>query len=257
VEVITYQLIVVATIWAAYRVSPRVGFWAAVAWSAETLILLFFPPLIFIQLVVVWGTYFVLNSNAAKTRRIDQLEQQLRDHPLATRERLRTLDPTHLEFISGREHQRLLHQGIQASRDQLCVLSGWISHKVVDSVFLGELESALMRGVSVFLAYGFEDSQGTHSESRTTKQALSSLRGLQQKSERYGYRGKLHVGKFPNHEKILVKDHNFVVCGSNNWLSNTRFRNSERSVVVRHPDFARAEGERVAKLVSEHPVPRF
>jgi phosphatidylserine/phosphatidylglycerophosphate/cardiolipin synthase-like enzyme len=84
--------------------------------------------------------------------------------------------------------------------------------------------------------------------------ALSDLRSLQQKAERYGYRGRIQIGKFPNHEKILVVDDDFVVCGSNNWLSNTGFRNSERSVVVRSPDFARVERERVSKLVSEHPV---
>lgn len=215
-EVITYQLVIVATIWIAYRINPRFGFWASIAWSAETLILLFFPPLIVIQLGVVWGTYFVLQSSAAKTRRIDQLQEQLRDHPIATRERLRTIDAAHLQFIGGREHERILAQAIQASRDRLCILSGWVSHKVVDATFVGALESALMRGVSVFLAYGSVDSGGAHSESRTAQIALSSLRGVQQKSERYGYHGKLHIAKFPNHEKILVKDDEFVVCGSNN-----------------------------------------
>ena len=63
-EVITYQLVIVATIWIAYRIKPAFGLWAAIGWSAETLILLFSPPLILIQLGVVWGTYFALNSSA-------------------------------------------------------------------------------------------------------------------------------------------------------------------------------------------------
>lgn len=253
-EVITYQLIIVATIWVAHRFDPRYALWAAVAWSAETTVFLFLPPLIFIQLGVVWGTYFVLNSSAAKTHRIDQLEQQIRDHPEKTRERLRTLDPTHLEFTSGREHLYLLRQAILDSQSQLCVLSGWISHKVVNATFISDLEAALMRGVSVFLAYGFEDAKGPHIESWTAKRALAKLRDVQKKSQQCGYRGNLHVGKFPNHEKILVKDDDLVVCGSNNWLSNARFRNSERSIVVRNPEFARSEGERVAKLIREHPA---
>ncbi len=82
VKVITYQLIILATISIFYQINPRYALWAAVAWSAETLILLDYRPLIFIQLAVVWGTYFALKSGAAKNRRIDQLEQQLRKHSL-------------------------------------------------------------------------------------------------------------------------------------------------------------------------------
>jgi len=93
VKVITYQLIIVATIWIVHRLNPRYALWAAVAWSAETLILLTFPPLILIQLGVVWGTYFVLNSSAAKTRRIGELEQQLRDHSLQSDSANSSADP--------------------------------------------------------------------------------------------------------------------------------------------------------------------
>ena len=44
-EVITYQLVIVATIWIAYRIKPSFGLWASIGWSAETVLLLFFPPL--------------------------------------------------------------------------------------------------------------------------------------------------------------------------------------------------------------------
>jgi len=48
-----------------------------------------------------------------------------------------------------------------------------------------------------------------------------------------------------------LKDDDLVVCGSSNWLSNTRFRNSERSIVVQQPEFSRSQGERVANLVAK------
>lgn len=38
----------------------RYMLYAAIAWSVETVIYVFFPPLIVLQLIVIWGSYHVL-----------------------------------------------------------------------------------------------------------------------------------------------------------------------------------------------------
>ena len=113
-DVITYQLVVVATIWLAYRINPRFALWAAIAWSAETLVLLFYPPLILIQLAVVWGTYSVLNSNASKTQR--RSEERTQQAP-----RTREFHASSLRYFA-RPSGRSLHfsAAIQGARVRYC-----------------------------------------------------------------------------------------------------------------------------------------
>jgi phosphatidylserine/phosphatidylglycerophosphate/cardiolipin synthase-like enzyme len=60
------------------------------------------------------------------------------------------------------------------------------------------------------------------------------------------------VAKFANHEKVLVVDDAYCIIGSNNWLSNSAFRNSERSVLVRIPSFTSEEAKRVEAIVRQH-----
>lgn len=43
---------------------------------------------------------------------------------------------------------------------------------------------------------------------------------------------RLRVGRFNNHQKILIVDQARVVCGSHNWLSNRAFKNREKSFIV-------------------------
>ena len=253
-EVVLYQALVVASIWGASRVSSSAAFWVALAWTVETLALLFFPPLIVIQLAVVWVTYFSVTPGAKNSSTDSELNTQLKDHPASTRARLQAAPAKYVEFVSGRDHEELLRSALRNCRQRLCILSGWISSSVVNAAFLKELETALNRGASVFIAWGYEDSAGKHSKSRQGQEAFQSLKRLQMTAERKGYSGKLKLAELPTHEKILVKDNDVVVCGSNNWLSNSRFHNSERSVVVRAPDFASTEGSRVAELVTAHAV---
>lgn len=63
-EVLVFQAVIVVSMILAYRTGQEKGRGllyarlAAWAWTAETLILLFFPPLIAVQLTVIWGTMY-------------------------------------------------------------------------------------------------------------------------------------------------------------------------------------------------------
>lgn len=56
--------------------------------------------------------------------------------------------------------------------------------------------------------------------------------------------GTLLTRRFPNHQKLLICDDKFAVCGSFNWLSNAgRSPNQERSWIVTNKEFIQQEWE--------------
>ena len=87
-HVVAYQLLIVATIVIAYRVDPKYGLWSAYIWSIESVVLLFFPPLILVQLGVVWATYAVVRKMASKEAQLATLRNHLREHPEVTQEQI-------------------------------------------------------------------------------------------------------------------------------------------------------------------------
>ena len=253
-EVVIFQVVIAVSIFIAFRIKPQYGFWAACAWTVETVLLLFFLPLILIQLGVIWVTYFVLSNSAGQQSRIDKLKTQLGNHPVSTVAAIRELPSTSLEFVSGRAHKDVLRNALIEATNRLYILSGWLSDRVVNRDFLTLLEQAMQRGVNVAIGYGWEDSYGAHKESKRSKKAFDQLSKVAHRARKKGYSGQLMLAKFGNHEKIIVQDRKRLVLGSNNWLSNTAFKNRERSVVVSDTKIIDQEAERVQRLVAEHAV---
>lgn len=287
--ILLYQLTIVVTIVACSMWSKKIGFWSAIAWSFESVIFIFFPPLLLFQLAVIWITYTTINNASEaksshgnpsqtvqqpwrltgkrpdyfgrpKRRKIRQpaqatktapsLTEALQDYPSETQSRILTNTATNnIRPISGRDHLTVLRASIAQSNDTLCILSGWVSSSVVNNPFIQALEAALNRGVDIYIGYGYEDINGSHKPSPRGREALNRLTALASSSWARTS-GKLHVERIPNHEKILVKDAEFVICGSNNWLSNAQFNNSERSYRIERSDAAKAERDRVVRLIT-------
>ena len=67
-EVVFYQIFIAATIVATNYFKRESLLLVCGFWSLFTLANLFFPPLIFVQLGVIWGTYFLLKNNDGKSR---------------------------------------------------------------------------------------------------------------------------------------------------------------------------------------------
>ncbi len=61
--VLGYQLAIVVTLILVRLISPKHLHGAALVWTALTVINLFWPPLIVLQLVVIWVTYGVLTPS--------------------------------------------------------------------------------------------------------------------------------------------------------------------------------------------------
>lgn len=112
----------------------------------------------------------------------------------------------------------LLINTLSQVKERLVIVSAFLSSKVVDRPFLDALAKALARGVKVWIAYGLEE-HGDRGERRDQSWDWTEAEeGLQRVADQYPDTFKLaNLGN--THEKILLRDTDFVVSGSFNWLS--------------------------------------
>lgn len=161
--------------------------------------------------------------------------------------------PETAKVISDRMHQHFLRNSLAEASTSVCILSGWLSDRVIDKDFRELLRDALMRGVDIFIGYGWE-SGGKHNARRASKVAFSVLRTLESDSTRNRYCGRLVVGKYPNHVKMLIVDCSILAIGSHNWLSNSQFRNRESSIVLDSPSIASIQCSQVKQIIRDNAV---
>lgn len=249
-EVLYWQLAVAGSTAAAYLIGSRR--WAlavAVLWTIWTIAQLGYGPLIVIQLISAWGTFFAVDAVTAQSRQLRKLERALQGYRNDDRQAIiRARREGKVEPLTDSDHYSYMLSEIDKAESTVLILSGWISDRVVDDRFIQTLSRALSRGVKVFLGFGYEDSKGTHDLSEPGKRALRALASVQERSP------DLHVGKFNNHQKVMVIDKRRVVCGSHNWLSNRAFKNRERSFIIGDSDAAESVFLHSVGLVKDHPV---
>jgi len=106
------------------------------------------------------------------------------------------------------------------------------------------LKSALARGVNIYIGYGWQKSDGTHDSDRTVVEARQRLDKLAATASGKRGWGQLIIRENPTHEKVLIKDQDYVICGSNNWLSNKNFKNQEQSIKIWDATLARQMSSR-------------
>lgn len=110
------------------------------------------------------------------------------------------------------EHPGILRDAIDTAKRRLLIVSPWVRRAVVDDGFLRGLRQACGRGVAVSIGFGLgEDEQGEKPWDAEAR------RGLEELSNELPL---LNVCRFGDtHAKVLVKDSDFFVITSFNWLS--------------------------------------
>jgi hypothetical protein len=123
-------------------------------------------------------------------------------------------------------------------KERLVIVSAFLSKEVVDADFLQKLQAASARGVRIWIAYGM----GGHGrkdreriESEDWAEAEKDLLKLQRL-----FPATFQLKDLGNtHEKILLRDKDFVISGSFNWLSfrgdNSRRYRREDALQVTEP----------------------
>ena len=247
--VIGFAIAIVLSITTANYFDRRIALLVSVAWTIETIVLLFYPPLIIIQLAVIWATYILCGKYQKQKNRIKELEDILVDVPITQKEFAEKSSTEQRKIISGDEHLKYLYDSLSTSRESVCIMSGWLSSYVINNKFIKILEQALNSGVKIFIGFGWEDSKGQHANNQLKQAAFNNLLNVSSK-----FQGQLIIGKFATHEKIIVKDDDYIIIGSNNWLSNSMFKNSERSLLLFSSDLAKQESRRIKKLIEENKI---
>lgn len=238
-EVITWQLGIIVLVAVFWFISRRAAFWLCLGLTAWTLAMLFFLPLIVIQLAVIWGTWALLRYLSAQRDIIKNLAEE---QQIAVRE----TSAEHRLVLVGTKHRLYLNERIRHATEVIIILSGWISDSVVDTTFVRLLDHRLRKGCEIYIGFGWRNSDGQHTMSRAARRALQRLEALKRRHQQ-----RLHIAQFGTHEKLLVTDDE-VVFGSNNWLSNARFHNLERSLAVADRELANQESIRAKRLIVQH-----
>lgn len=135
----------------------------------------------------------------------------------------------------------LLRKALTGSKDRLLIISPWITHKVIDNMFVQSLEALLRNGVDVTIGYGLADEEGIRGTDKAkqkpaiTNQAEKELLGIQNRFENFKL---VFLGN--THRKLLVSDNKFAVVTSFNWLSfrgdPTKKARDELGFLVTEPD---------------------
>ncbi|WMY08080.1 hypothetical protein [Paraburkholderia phenoliruptrix] len=122
--------------------------------------------------------------------------------------------------IRMHEHPGLLKKALTGSKSRLLIVSPWITHQVIDNMFVMSLEALLRNGVEVTVAYGLADEDGTRGPDKAnqkpaiTQRAERELSDIQRRFDNFKL---VFLGN--THRKLLVSDNSFAVVTSFNWLS--------------------------------------
>lgn len=116
------------------------------------------------------------------------------------------------------DHPKLLEEAIKTAQQRVLIISPWIRSKVVTDNFVGAVRVLCERKVAVYIGYGL----GTHDadERPNDRRAREALHEL---AVRYPSCRVHRLGD--THAKVLIKDRDFYVTSSFNWLSFRGDRN--------------------------------
>lgn len=113
-------------------------------------------------------------------------------------------------ILSTYDHRPLLIDALENAQNTVVIVSPWIKSGGLNNEILGRIERALQRKTQVIIGYGISEKEDSD------KWILQKLSDIQNK--RYG--NNLHLVRLSNtHEKVLIKDNEYMVITSFNWLS--------------------------------------
>ena len=115
--------------------------------------------------------------------------------------------------IAVYEHPQLLRTALESTVTRLLIISPWINGVVVNAKFLDHLRRLLKAGVDVYIGYGLDD-RNREKAGRGDNPAERALNKLAEENLNFRFR---RLGD--THAKVLIKDSDYYVITSFNWLS--------------------------------------
>lgn len=158
-----------------------------------------------------------------------------------------------------RDHDQAFDEAIAQARATLCITSGWINDRAMHRRRIAAIREATGRGVHVFIVFGYQSGDDEPTLKPDARRAVSELHS-HALDALDGRGGSLVIAHRPVHSKVVVRDNDRAIVGSNNWLSNSAFRNEERSVLIDSTAFAslvRDDVMRMAMDADADTIPRL
>ena len=109
------------------------------------------------------------------------------------------------------QHPPYLDDALDTCKQRLLIISPWIKRQVLDPARLAALKQRLEEGCKIYIGWGI--GKGDRSSSNDMK--LVTLLEAMHKAHQNFY----FVDLANTHEKILIKDSEYIITTSFNWLS--------------------------------------
>ena len=172
------------------------------------------------------------------------------------REKLESIAQNKVDILSTpNEHREKLIEALKNARETVVILSGWTTSFTVNQEFRRIITQCLKRGVIIYIGYGYQKDGEERVKKEYEGEARQTLVELQSWIEnKRDLKGQLIVFFCPNHAKTLIKDDEYAINGSFNWLSSFgTSENEKRSWIVYDKEFVTQERDSIIKVL-EHPL---
>ncbi len=117
------------------------------------------------------------------------------------------------------DHRNILENVLETAKEKIIIFSGFTSKYVINKNFLQKIKQMLEKGVDIYLCFGYRHPSDSKTKSVLNKSEIAELIVIAKEIKEKPNCGKLLIYDFPNHSKILIKDEEFFIAGSFNWLS--------------------------------------
>jgi hypothetical protein len=189
--------------------------------------------LVIVGLVVLW---FLLG----KANKSERLHGALNGLPSPIIDAVYTHIKTNpdLPIVQGRSHNEVLMQAFDDAKYCIVILSGWSSRSDLNPHLEQKIESALKRGVVIYIGYKKETSGAAKFWGHTQRDGAS---GSGDKKKRRGedWRDNLTIEELPVRANLLIADDAYAVLGTHNWLSNADTFSLDRSWKITDSELVR------------------
>jgi len=121
-------------------------------------------------------------------------------------------------IIQTEQHRAVLRDAVLEARQELIVVSPWLTTSAIDGELVGWFERALSRSraLRIVVGYGIEPDTGKGDrKARDQRDALKRLHRIGERNQ--GRLRPMEIGY--THEKVVICDRRYAIITSFNWLS--------------------------------------
>jgi phosphatidylserine/phosphatidylglycerophosphate/cardiolipin synthase-like enzyme len=214
---------------------------AAAAWIAWTFAVFFAIGAALTQVALIiaatfgWRKHFDRQNERIREEVRKALEGSLSDSIIE----VIVKESDEKSIVKAEDHIPEMYKAIRGAKSGVFISSGWASSSVVTASFITEISNVLQSGVNVTLVYGFEGSNDSQGKGPRNLEADEALRSLHERSKEFPGTLRLRLIPKGNHAKVVIKDLEYCIVGSYNFLSNKQNAKHELSVRIDSPEIVK------------------